>query len=96
MTKIASRAWDEIARVDQDRLNGNRHAMGLSYRAPTRERARITHQDDRDASRTIAFSTGHEIQFGGAGGDGFCYEHQSFDCIDNLTENEHRELEAVA
>jgi len=34
-------------------------------------------------------STGHEIQFGyGTGGDGFCYPHQSFSCIDHLTEAE--------
>ena len=32
---------------------------------------------------------GHRIQFGyGTGGDGFCYTHQSFDCIDNLTPEE--------
>lgn len=28
---------------------------------------------------------GHMIQFGGADGDGYCYAHQSFDCLDNLT-----------
>lgn len=29
---------------------------------------------------------GHRIQYGhGTGGDGFCYAHQSFDCVDNLT-----------
>lgn len=27
---------------------------------------------------------GHQIQFGGANGDGYCYAHQSFDCLDQL------------
>lgn len=31
----------------------------------------------------------HHFGFGGQG-DGYCYGHQSFDCIDNLT-NEERE-----
>lgn len=32
---------------------------------------------------------GHEIQFGyGNGGDRYCYTHCSFDCADNLTEEE--------
>lgn len=32
---------------------------------------------------------GHRIQYGyGTGGDGFCYAHQSFECIDNLTPDE--------
>lgn len=36
----------------------------------------------------------HEIQFGyGTGGDGFCYTHQSFDCIENLTEEEKKAME---
>ena len=31
---------------------------------------------------------GHRIQFGGREGDGFCYAHQSFECIENLSEEE--------
>lgn len=31
---------------------------------------------------------GHEIQYGGSAGDGFCHSHQSFDCIDNLSSEE--------
>lgn len=31
---------------------------------------------------------GHQIQYGGANGDGYCYAHQSFDCLDNLTDEE--------
>jgi hypothetical protein len=32
---------------------------------------------------------GHKIQYGyGSGGDGYCSIHESFDCIDNLTEEE--------
>lgn len=30
----------------------------------------------------------HRIQFGGPNGDGFCYACQSFDCLDNLTDEE--------
>ncbi len=38
---------------------------------------------------------GHELQFGyGTGGDGYCYGHQSFDCIDNLTDEEKEALKA--
>lgn len=48
--------------------------------------ANVTHVHSTDGAETIRISTGHEIQFGyGDGGDGFCYEHQSFDCIENLT-----------
>jgi len=36
----------------------------------------------------------HEIQFGGQG-DGFCYKHQSFKCIDNLTDDERISLKFV-
>ena len=33
---------------------------------------------------------GHKIQFGygNVGGDGYCYTHCSFDCVNNLTEDE--------
>lgn len=51
--------------------------------------ATITHVNDRDGAETIKISTGHEIQFGyGDGGDGFCYAHQSFDCVETLTPDE--------
>lgn len=41
-----------------------------------------------DGAETIAVN-GHEIQFGhGSGGDGFCYSHQSFDCLGKLTDDE--------
>lgn len=33
----------------------------------------------------------HRFQFGGVG-DGFCYGHQSFDCLDNLTVEERTAL----
>lgn len=29
----------------------------------------------------------HDLQCGGPG-DGYCYEHGSFDCMDNLTQDE--------
>ena len=32
---------------------------------------------------------GHKIQFGyGNGGDGFCYTHMSFNCVEKLTNEE--------
>lgn len=34
----------------------------------------------------------HRLQIGGAGGDGFCYTHQSFDCLDNLSDEEKKVL----
>lgn len=30
----------------------------------------------------------HKLQFGGSGGDGYCYTHGSFDCCDHLTPEE--------
>jgi hypothetical protein len=30
---------------------------------------------------------GHHLSFGGPG-DGYCYAHQNFECIENLTEEE--------
>ena len=30
---------------------------------------------------------GHRLQYGGEG-DGYCYEHQTFECIERLTEEE--------
>ena len=27
---------------------------------------------------------GHNIQIGGSDGDGYCYEHQSFNCLEKL------------
>lgn len=34
---------------------------------------------------------GHKFEFGGPG-DGFCYSHQSFKCLDNLSTEEKRAL----
>lgn len=48
----------------------------------------VTYRDERDGTKIIKSSTGHEIQYGGANGDGYCYGHQSFDCIDKLTAEE--------
>lgn len=36
----------------------------------------------------------HDFGFGGVG-DGYCYGHQSFDCIENLTPDERRALTAA-
>jgi hypothetical protein len=35
---------------------------------------------------------GHHFEFGGQG-DGYCYEHQSFDCLDNLTDEEKKAID---
>jgi len=50
--------------------------------------AKVIHTHPTDGAETIAIN-GHEIQFGyGSGGDRFCNTHQSFKCIDNLTDEE--------
>lgn len=39
----------------------------------------------------------HKIQLGyGSGGDGYCYSHDSFDCIDNLTDEEKVAIRAAS
>lgn len=51
--------------------------------------ATVTHRHPTDGAETIDTSTGHRLQYGyGSGGDGFCYTHQSFDCIESLTDDE--------
>ena len=49
--------------------------------------AKVKYTSDRDGHEVIEVN-GHVIQFGGAEGDGFCYGHQSFVCINKLTEEE--------
>lgn len=49
-------------------------------------RATVTHVDDRDGSELIEVN-GHRFQFGGQG-DGYCYHHQSFGCLEQLTKAE--------
>lgn len=36
---------------------------------------------------SVTYVNGHEIQDGGVG-DGYCYGHQSFDCVEKLTVEE--------
>jgi len=31
---------------------------------------------------------GHQIQYGGSAGDGFCHSHSSFYCAEHLTDEE--------
>lgn len=51
-------------------------------------KAKVVFVDPYDGAELIEVN-GHRIQYGyGSGGDGFCYIHQSFDCIDNLTDEE--------
>lgn len=38
-----------------------------------------------------ALVSDHKFEFGGPG-DGFCYSHQSFKCLDNLSTEEKRAL----
>jgi hypothetical protein len=59
--------------------------------------ANVVHTHHLDGAQTILLSTGHEIQFGyGDGGDGFCYAHQSFNCIESLTDDEKRAIKDAA
>lgn len=51
-------------------------------------KAKVIHTNSIDGAETIEVN-GHQIQYGyGNGGDGYCHEHQSFDCIDNLSAEE--------
>ena len=36
---------------------------------------------------------GHEIQFGGANGDAYCFAHQSFECAENFSNEEKAAVE---
>lgn len=47
----------------------------------------ITISDSESGGSVVVF-VNHEIQYGGSDGDGYCYEHQSFDCILNLSSEE--------
>ncbi len=48
----------------------------------------VQHVSYIDGAETIECN-GHLIQYGyGSGGDGFCYSHQSFNCIEKLTKEE--------
>ena len=35
---------------------------------------------------------GHEFEFGGQG-DGYCYSHQSFNCLENLSPEERKAIQ---
>lgn len=54
--------------------------------------AYVVHVDPMDQHELIKISTGHEIQFGGVG-DGYCYDHSSFDCVETLTAEECRAID---
>lgn len=49
-------------------------------------RAVVTYVDELDGSELVEVS-GHRFQMGGQG-DGYCYKHQSFDCLDRITDVE--------
>jgi len=53
-------------------------------------KARVTYVSDRDGSEIIELDD-HEFQMGGIG-DGYCYSHCTFDCLDNLTDAEREAL----
>jgi hypothetical protein len=55
--------------------------------------AKVTYS--RDDLVEIETSTGHKLQFGGMDGDGFCYSHQSFDCLGSLTAEEQAAVDAA-
>lgn len=48
--------------------------------------AYIKYTNPVDGAEQIVVDT-HELQCGGQG-DGYCYPHDSFDCIDNLTQDQ--------
>ena len=48
----------------------------------------ILNSDTRAQNGELIKVGDHTIQFGGSDGDGFCYAHQSFDCVENLTNDE--------
>lgn len=51
-------------------------------------KAYVLNPDARAQDGELIQVRDHRIQFGGSAGDGFCYAHQSFDCVDNLTDEE--------
>lgn len=57
--------------------------------------AHVVHVDDADSSYTVAVN-GHKLQFGGRDGDGYCYSHQTFECVDNLTDAEAAAIDNAA
>lgn len=38
---------------------------------------------------------GHNLQFGGQG-DGYCYEHQSFECLEKITPEEQAAIDSAS
>jgi len=49
--------------------------------------AKIVSVNRRDGA-VVVECNGHRILFGDSGGDGFCFKHRSFKCINDLTEEE--------
>lgn len=47
---------------------------------------------DEDGLKEWMLVGDHKIQLGGNDGDGFCYTHQSFKCLENLTDEERDEM----
>lgn len=52
--------------------------------------ATVTYYDPINDVQGIEVGT-HYFEFGGQG-DGYCYKHQSFDCLDNLSDEEREAL----
>jgi hypothetical protein len=55
--------------------------------------ATVTYYDAVNDIEQVALN-GHEFQFGGTG-SGYCYTHQSFDCLDQITTAEQEALDRV-
>jgi hypothetical protein len=53
--------------------------------------AEVVSVDEVDGRETIAVGD-HRIQYGGGDGDGYCYGHQSFSCVDHLTPAEQKAI----
>lgn len=57
--------------------------------------ATVTSVDDVNGTEMVKTSTGHHLQYGGPAGDGYCYGHQSFDCLARLTREERDAINAA-
>jgi hypothetical protein len=55
--------------------------------------ARVEHPDGLSDMETW-YVNGHKLQFGGGDGDGYCYTHQSFACLDDLSDEEWEAIHA--
>lgn len=58
-------------------------------------KAYITSVHPVNGAETIDVN-GHKLQYGGADGDGYCYGHQSFQCMERLSVEEQKAIDVAA